>query len=262
MRESPEHSESHDFESYASLASAILAPEPVSSLDGYSGDTRRVAAGIAVYRNNVRAAFSRALGDEFPVVQKLVGEDFFKYLAHEYFCTEPPSSPLVSRYGDRLPQFLGTFEPAAHLPWLADVARLEALWLAAYHAGEAAALTPEEILARLGNDIGAARFRFHPSAQLFSSSWPAATVWHHNRAHENPPPLKLEAGGENVLLVRPEREVDVIAISEGTFHVLGMLREGMCVSAALEAGLEADQDLQPTECLQTLLSSAVIIGVR
>ena len=45
------------------------------------------------------------------------------------------------------------FEPAAHLPYLADVARIERAWTEAYHAAEAhpldpaafAALAPEEL---------------------------------------------------------------------------------------------------------------------
>lgn len=250
------------FESYADLSGAILSRQPVFSLEGFGDDERRVAAGVAVYRNNVRSAFTRALGDEFPAVQKLVGEEFFKYLAHEYFHAEPPSSPLVTRYGDRLPQFLGSFEPVAHLPYLGDVARLENLWLASYHAAEAATLTPADILASLGDDVGAVRFSLHPSVRLFSSGFPAVTIWRHNRASENPPPLKLGSGGEKVLIARPDREVIVTDVSEGTWQALVMLKKGESVDAALETGLAAQPDLQPADCLQTLFSGNIITAIH
>lgn len=250
------------FESYADLSGAILSRQSVSSLEGFGDDERRVAAGVAVYRNNVRSAFSRALGDEFPVVRKLVGEEFFKYLAHEYFHAEPPSSPLVTRYGDRLPQFLGSFEPVAHLPYLGDVARFENLWLAAYHAAEAATLTPADILPSLGDDVGAVRFSLHPSVQLFFSDFPAVTIWRHNRASENPPPLKLGSGGESVLIARPDREVIVTDVSEGTWQALVELQKGESVDLALEAGLAAEPNLQPTDVLQILFASDIIIAIQ
>lgn len=43
-----------------------------------------------VYRNNVVASLSDALGVAFPVVQKLVGDEFFRAMAGVYLRQHPP----------------------------------------------------------------------------------------------------------------------------------------------------------------------------
>ena len=53
---------------------------------------------------------------------------------------QPPRSPLLAIYGDEFADFIAAFEPARELPYLADVARLEAARTRAYHAADATPL--------------------------------------------------------------------------------------------------------------------------
>jgi putative DNA-binding protein len=251
---------------YDGLSEAILSREPVRALAGYDGGGRQIAAGLSIYRNNVRSALTRVLGDTFPVVRRLVGEDFFGYLAHEYFHSAPPTSPLVSHYGDRLPAFLVAFEPVKPLPYLADVARLERLWLEAYHAAEACPLAPDTLVDLVGEDVGEARFSLHPSLHLLQSPYPVASIWEHNRTvkgnEEKLEPLKLKSGGESILIVRPETEVNVVGTCEAIFHVIKALLDGQTVAGALEAGLSVEPGLDVTVALQTLFANSLIVAVR
>src|SRR5262245_34461218 len=52
------------------------------------------AARLAVYRNNLHEGFCKALSLEFPVVERLVGHDYFRQLAKELMHAHP------SRAGD------------------------------------------------------------------------------------------------------------------------------------------------------------------
>jgi hypothetical protein len=97
---------------------------------------------FAVYRNNVMVGLVSALEARFPATRKIVGEDFFKGAAKLFAAAHPPRSPLMMFYGDEFPAFLAAFEPARDVPYLADVARVEAARTRAYHAADAKPLTP------------------------------------------------------------------------------------------------------------------------
>src|SRR4051794_15920913 len=49
---------------------------------------------IAIYRNNLHEGFRKALALEFPVIERLVGEDYFRQLALAFQVEHP------SRFGD------------------------------------------------------------------------------------------------------------------------------------------------------------------
>ncbi|MFQ5562941.1 MAG: putative DNA-binding domain-containing protein [Parvularculaceae bacterium] len=242
------------------FAQILKSREPVKDAPIFIGEPARVEAGLAIYRNNVRSALSKALAAKFPVVEKLVGEGFFKYLAHEYFHAHPPFSQLITLYGDELPAFLETFEPARKLSYLADVARLEIAWLEAYHAADAQPLAPDAITAMIGDDPGGLRFALHPSLRLLASAHPAASIWRHNRTAENPAPATFE-GTENIVVARPVRDVVVTTVSSGVIAFIEALSNGDAIDAALAAGMSKEPALDPQSAFQALFAHQIIVGV-
>ena len=62
------------------------------------------------------AALWEALADTFPVGKELVGEEFFGAMAGLFVRAHPPASPLMQRYGGRLPDFIEAFAPARGKP--------------------------------------------------------------------------------------------------------------------------------------------------
>ncbi len=79
----------------------------------------------------------------FPAVERIVGEEFFQAMARAYVLAEPPRSPVLMDYGTTFADFIAGFAPAASLPYLPDVARIERAWREAYHAEDAEPLGPE-----------------------------------------------------------------------------------------------------------------------
>ncbi|MDP1007294.1 HvfC/BufC N-terminal domain-containing protein, partial [Klebsiella pneumoniae] len=77
-----------------------------------------------------------ALATAYPVTLQLVGDEFFHAMASIFVQAHPPTSPLISQYGSTFAQFIQGFEPAASVPYLADIARLERLRVCAYHAAD------------------------------------------------------------------------------------------------------------------------------
>lgn len=88
---------------------------------------------IQVYRNNTFASLTEALAAIHPVVQRLVGEGFFRYAAHEYIRRYPSTSGNLHDFGGDFADFLAEFPAAAALPYLADAARLEWAWHQVFH---------------------------------------------------------------------------------------------------------------------------------
>jgi hypothetical protein len=178
------------------------APGGLTSARG-SGDPKR----FAVYRNNVVAGLGRALENRFPVTLRLVGAEFFRGMARAFIATHRPASPLLAEYGDELPAFIERFEAAASVPYLADVARLEALWTRAYHAADAAPLPVGALAALAGHGLAEARLALHPSAGLLTSQWPVGSIW---SAHQQAELASIgHSQGETVLVVRPELDVTI-----------------------------------------------------
>src|SRR5260370_34243568 len=119
---------------------------------------------FGVYRKNVLVGLWKLLKSRFPVVEKTVGEVFFAAMARVFVKKQPPRSPLLATYGDDFPAFIAAFEPARGLPYLADVARLEATRTRSYHAADATPLGAEHFAALDSQAVGAIRVAMHPSA--------------------------------------------------------------------------------------------------
>src|SRR5919108_3746086 len=80
---------------------SLRVPLPVAGAARQTSDRR-----FAVYRNNVVASLTSALAERFPVVQRLVGEEFFRAMARAYVTQEPPRSPVLLHYGATFPAFV------------------------------------------------------------------------------------------------------------------------------------------------------------
>jgi len=72
-----------------------------------------VAQRLAIYRNNVFTNLREALRTLFPVTEKLVGGDFFDYLADAFIRVQPSPAGDLNRFGAELGKFIAGFTPAA-----------------------------------------------------------------------------------------------------------------------------------------------------
>ncbi|OAF12431.1 hypothetical protein AYJ54_06275 [Bradyrhizobium centrolobii] len=239
----------------ALLDPGLPMPDGLVGPDGEPGQKR-----FAVYRNNVVVGLTETLKDAFPAVHRIVGDEFFRAMARAYVMIEPPHSPILLDYGASFPDFIPRFEPAAVLPYLADVARIERAWTEAYHAPEASPIDPGAFTAVSSDQLPAIRLALHPSLRLVRSQFPALTIWQMNVAGGVPAPVDLAAGGEDVLIVRPMADVEVRSIPEGSLEFIGALMDGRSVLAALEAALIANPRFDLSANLSDLMRAGGLVG--
>jgi hypothetical protein len=232
-----------------SFRAALWAEAPPAGL--HASDPAEVAQRFKVYRNNVFHSLTRALAARFPVVERLVGAEFFAALARAYLAADPPQGPVLLLWGESFAPFLDGFPPVGHLPFLGDVARLEYARGRASHAADAAPVAPDALAV---DNLEALHLRLHPSAHLFKSATPAVQIWRSQQP--NAVRATLTAGPDHALIARrPDFAVVVEPLDSGSFAVLSSLAFGQSLGTAAS---HAD----PTPALTTLLTHSLITDVR
>jgi len=221
-----------------SFAKALSDPSSTVPGDISACHAEASAKRFNIYRNNIAVSLLDALAARFPVTQRIIGEDFFKNMARVFIKAHPPASPLMMFYGDTFPAFIASFEPAAEIAYLADIARLEAARTRAYHAQDCEPLDPAVLQTINAEDLGNLHFHLHPSAEIVSSQHPVVTIWAMNTGLL---PLGeiIEWHAEDALIVRPHFEVDVRSLPLGGANFLQGLASGKSLA---EANAEALQN--------------------
>ena len=239
------------------ISAHVLEPTAPAAPAFTAGDRDRAVAALAIYRNNVRTALSQALSDSYPVVEKLVGGDFFKAMAREYFHAEPPVSPMIIDYARGFADFIDSFEPASTLAYLGDVARLEWAWLEAYRAADAEPLCAEEIIAAGGEDPARLRFRFHSSTRIVMSRFPIHSIWRRNQPDGEDTSVDMTLA-EDALVIRQQNNVDVIALPPGAAAALNALSLGKSIEEAFNCS-DTVTDFDPQSLFSLILTAGLVI---
>jgi hypothetical protein len=198
---------------------------------------------LQIHKNNTLANLTEALAAVFPVVQRLVGEEFFAFAADHYIRRHPPRSGNLHDFGEELAGFLGSFEPARLLAYLPDVARLEWCWHRAFHAASVPPLAVDRLATVTGHDYPRLRFRLHPSARLIESEYPILRIWQVNQeGYAGEELVDLAAGGGRLLVVRPLLEVEIESIGAGDYALLSAIADHATFAEASECALAAEPD--------------------
>ncbi|MGK9164715.1 DNA-binding domain-containing protein [Inquilinus limosus] len=220
----------------AVFAPGLLDPDRAvpSSVAGPNG--KGAGKRYDVYRNNVTVSLIDALAAAFPATLRITGADFFRAMARFHVRATPPTSPLLFEYGRDFPDFIERYEHARSMPWLADVARIERAWLDAYHAADAAPLTPQGLASIAPERLADTVLAPHPAARIVRSCFPAVTIFAANRC--DGPVGRIEAAGpEDALVTRPGLEVVVRHLPPGGAVFLARLLAGETLGVAAAAAL-------------------------
>ena len=67
---------------------------------------------VKIYKSAILGTLERALGNIYPVCQRLVGKEFFEGMARKYAYQTPSTSPDLANFGDEFAAFIADFEPA------------------------------------------------------------------------------------------------------------------------------------------------------
>lgn len=242
--------------SLRAFGSALLDPNQAIPL-GLTGPAGSAAGRrYDVYRNNVIVGLTDALRNYFPVLRKLVGDDFFTAMAAAFARAHPPTLPVLFRYGDAMPAFLTDFPPVAHLGYLPDIARLELAVKDAYHAADHQALPADALVAMPPDDLPRTRLHIAAHVHLVRSDWPIHAIWSAN-TQGTPPPA--DHFPEVVLVLRPAFDPVVVLLPPATAQFIAALMAGQTLGEAVD---HAGPSLTLTAALSLLLTHNAIASVQ
>lgn len=187
---------------------------------------------LAIYRNNVMHSLTEALGELYPVVKRLIGDDCFKGAAIDYVRENPPQHAALLHYGESFSQFLGSFKACQALYFLPDVAKLEFLYNQAYHGADGEVFDPQSLSAVPPEMLGEVSFETVPSLILFNSEWPVDEIWRQNQGEE-PEIIDLDqAQAANLAIFRQELAVQIVNLDINCYQLLWQLHQGETISHA------------------------------
>ncbi|MEO8124263.1 MAG: DNA-binding domain-containing protein [Burkholderiales bacterium] len=221
------------------------------------------AARFSVYRNNVVSSLIDALADTFPVVQELVGEEFFRAMAARFVRQSPPRSRVLAHYGADFPTFIDAFEPAQSVPYLADVARLELARVHAYHAADAMPVAREAIELALasGERIGELRLELHPCVSVVRSKHAIVSIW---AAHQGEGDFgQIDPGiGESALVVRSDLDVLVLTLAPAVAQFATAVLQGQGLADAAQSAIDGAPDFDLSAALALLLGRGAVTSIH
>lgn len=244
------------------FAEALLNPDAPCPPGLHAWNGSDPATRFAVYRNNVVVSLIDALADTYPVVQALVGEVFFRAMAGVYARAHPPRSRIMAYYGSDFADFIATFPPAASVPYLADVARLEMARVLAYHAADAKPVATDALHAALDNpsQLAAMGLALHPSVQVLTSSFAGLSIWAAHQDVTDAPAVDPDVP-QAVLVHRNALAVDCLELAKGSAIWISKLQCGQTLLNAADAALHADAGFDLTHALALLLQLQLITHI-
>ena len=189
---------------------------------------------LRVHRNTVLGALVNALRLAHPTVDALVGEDFFDQAAAGFAEAHPLRQARLALYGEGFADFLASWPPAACLPCLADVARLD-------FAIERALQGP---LARKQIALDAAIAIVLPAGiQVLTLRYPADAIRAAIGDEETLTAVDLAQGEYSILVWRMGHEATVRRVDAAAGRFLAALENGDSAEAALAAAGATPQAL-------------------
>jgi hypothetical protein len=207
------------------------------------GDLQMLAGGTSaaafdgqfdVYRNNAWQFFLAALERTFPVLQKRVGQDFFRQLAREYRAQHPSRRGDLHWVGEALPAWLAVRLAGTAYAWLADLARLEWACEASVTAANTSALSIDQLGTVAPEALAQTTLRFQASMLMVDSPYPVWTVWQANQGDDGDGgPTDLAQGGEHCVVACVADRVSVYRLDPADYHLLQRLNAGECFGDAI-----------------------------
>jgi Putative DNA-binding domain len=242
---------------------AVFSPK--ASIDFVAGSPAFARDRMAIYRRTIFANYHKALSASYPVVKRLTGAPFFHAAVEAFAHAQPSQSGDLNIYGESLGEFLATYPPAADLPYLADVARLEWAIDEAHRAGEASC-APESVLAALAvappDRLPALRLRLEPSCRLVASPFPIFRIWKTNQPdYSGDDRVMLDEGGDALLIRRGDNGISLERLAVGDHAWLAGLAAGATLGAAIEAAQNADATFDLGVALREQIAAGTIIAV-
>lgn len=227
------------------LAAAITSVGAASDLDSLlrktpQGDAPR----IDIYRIAFRGRLAAALKENFPVLQRVLGDEAFHELAEAFIAARPSREPSIRWFGAELSDFLEQHPGHVPHPALIDLTRMEWALGTAFDAADASRLEVSGLLALNPDSWPKLGFQPHPSLRLLSLAWAVEPLWSALSVDENAETVPPEPLDHHLLVWRGAAQTQWRSVAAFEAQLLAACIAGrsfaeMCELAAAQIGAQA-----------------------
>jgi hypothetical protein len=243
----------------SNFARAIVRDEEPSSQIDRCYPNYSVPIAVEVYSNNYRGNLHDALAGAYPVIEQLVGKDFFRHMTRQFIAQHPSLSGNLHHYGAEMANFVAAFAPAQGLLYLPDVAALEWACHRAYFADDATTLAIVKLVEILPEQYSDLILRIHPSCHQVRSQYPITSIWHaHQPCVSGDFQVDLDSGPCIALVNRKGDVVRVSELAEADAAWLQGIQNGTPLGDATTATLERYPDFDLQAVLLNLVAQEVL----
>lgn len=206
---------------------------------------------VLIYRRAIFATLVRTLGAIHPVCERLIGEEFFNAMAQIFARQTPSESPDLGDYGENFSDFIASFEPAAELTYLADIARLEWHWHRAFHAPDETGIDVAALGAIDEADTDRIVFQLPVSASLLRSDFPIQRIWQVNQDDwTGDRTVNLDAGATDLIIWRRGHEMRIDEPDAAEWLLLKEVEARQSLAEIGNTKIQQDLDKALPRCVQ------------
>lgn len=246
----------------AAFAAHLAGEDRTDLAAAIRSDTIPAAARLRVHRHHVRQSLASALASTFPTVRALVGEGFFLTMAQAFVDRNLPGQPVLSEYGDAFPAHVAAYGPAASLPYLADVARLDWALNLAFQAPSSGQLTREDLSVIEPERLPGMRLALADGSTLVRSPYPIDRIWRAAQPGASPDPVSLEEGPTTLLVLRTTDDAAFLALSPAEAAFALSLDEDCTLGEASQAAFSSEPGFDLSTTFARLVASRAFVALQ
>ncbi|MET3108864.1 hypothetical protein AAKU67_003505 [Oxalobacteraceae bacterium GrIS 2.11] len=236
-----------------------------AALADFKGDPALNRERFSYYRGNISAIWQQTCASAYPVLQKLLGTDFFNGLTRAYGEAYPSQSGNLNEFGASMSSFISILDSCRPYPYLSDVAALEWLVHRAYYLKQQDAVSLAQLAAVAPENLGDVLCQLQPCCALIESPWAIADIWHAHQGDTPVFPEQIEAQSYALVWRQPWQsswKVQVSSLSVGSYMGLQALHSGEALGTALEKALSVDSEFAVQDELADWLKKQLIISIN
>lgn len=225
------------------------------------GGQDRIQRRLAAYRNNLFGNLRSAIKASYPVVQRIVGEAFFREAARQYILAYPSLTGDLNDYGEQFSTFIASYPHAVELPYLADVARLEWAVQVILSAADAPASDLTLLAQTPPERYGDLCFQPDERSIRLDSPWPVAEIWQVNQiAYNGEMTVNFECQA-HILIGRHRGRLSIDTLSEAEAAFFDAIARQLNIADAAEVALASDEQFDFGAKLQNWICSGLLRGM-
>lgn len=218
---------------------------------------------FTIYRRQMLRRLNRALQTVFPTVTQMLGTDAMRAASDAYFLAQPPTSVGQKAYSADFPVFLENWSLTEEKPYLPDVATLDLGCYRSRHAMDTEAIKTSIFTQLTPQQLAARRIKLHPACFWMASPFAICDIWRTQQPHHFAIPMMPNAiaTAQEVVIIRPNIDVEVHRIDTGFVKALDALDEGQPIEQALLQGSLTDSSFNEVAALQFLIQNNLVASL-